>query len=306
MSRQQIATFARELRALRRRAGNPSYERLARETGYPGQTLAAADSGDRLPQLTVTLAYVSACRGDTDAWADRWRAVSARLNTAEHATLLAPGTPGFPTEPVVLPRVRRLPRRGRVVVVLAGVLVLPLVWTILMPWSSLVRLGDPAIPPTSRQAAPEPPPEFQATAGPGCRRDFNRQVHMSSMPGWNEGRDGSFADAGCDNRFLYSAVPENYFQWRFGLTEPATRRCVFEVFIPDSPFASASVRYDVADSFEDAQHRIGQFAIDQRANRGTWVPAGVVIVLTTADVLVQIGSPAVAGPVRISCSRSGS
>ena len=301
VSRQQIAVFARELRALRRRAGNPSYERLARETGYPGPTLAAADSGDRLPQLTVTLAYVSACRGDTDAWADRWRAVSARLNTAEHATLLAPGTPGIPTEPVVLPRVRRLSRRARVVVVLAGVLVLPLVWTILMPWSSLMRPGDPVIPPTSRQAAPGPPPEFQATAGPGCRRDFTRQVHMSSVPGWNEGRAG----AGCDDGFLYSEVPENYFQWRFGLTEPATRRCVFEVFIPDSPFAAGSVRYDVADSFEDAHSRVGQFAIDQRANRGTWVTAPAVV-LTTAGVLVQIGSPAVAGPVRISCSRSGS
>jgi hypothetical protein len=305
VSRQRIADFASGLRALRRRAGSPSYEVLARETGYPGSTLAAADAGERLPQLTVTLAYVSACRGDTDAWADRWRAASARLSTAEHASLLAPGAPGIATEPVVLPRIRRLSRRGRVIVVLAGVLVLPLVWTIVMPWPSSVRPGLPVTPPTSRQTAPGPPPEFMATAGPGCRRDFVRQVHMSAAPGWNEGRAGSFAGDGCDDRFLYSEGSENYFQWRFGLSEPATRRCAFEVFIPDSPFASAWVRYDVADSFEDADHRIGQFQIDQRANRGTWVVAPAVV-LTTADVLVQIGSPAVAGPLRVSCSRSGS
>jgi transcriptional regulator with XRE-family HTH domain len=49
--------FATELRTLRMRTGLP-YRALARKAGYSYSALSTAASGDALPTLEVTLAYV--------------------------------------------------------------------------------------------------------------------------------------------------------------------------------------------------------------------------------------------------------
>ncbi|MFI6287300.1 hypothetical protein ACIBCM_21555 [Streptomyces sp. NPDC051018] len=74
-----VQRFAHELRELRRAAGGPTYRTMARETPYSAPTLSAAASGERMPSLAVTLAYVAACGGDErDAaeWERRWREAS--------------------------------------------------------------------------------------------------------------------------------------------------------------------------------------------------------------------------------------
>ncbi|MFD0586223.1 hypothetical protein [Dactylosporangium darangshiense] len=71
-----ITEFARDLRALRRRAGNPSYRELARTALFAPSVLSTAASGHRLPTLPVTLAFVAACGGDRAAWERRWRSVA--------------------------------------------------------------------------------------------------------------------------------------------------------------------------------------------------------------------------------------
>jgi DNA-binding CsgD family transcriptional regulator len=74
-----IRQFARELRELRAAAGNPPYRDIARNTGYSPSTLSRAASGDRLPSLDVTRAYVLACGGDPVGWEERWRGLCAAL-----------------------------------------------------------------------------------------------------------------------------------------------------------------------------------------------------------------------------------
>ncbi len=79
-----VADFAQELRTLRLRAGNPSYRVLAARTHFAPSTLSTAASGDSLPSLQVTLAYVRACRGNEEIWRQRWTETS-RLITRQAA-----------------------------------------------------------------------------------------------------------------------------------------------------------------------------------------------------------------------------
>ncbi|GAB3979934.1 hypothetical protein GCM10029978_076650 [Actinoallomurus acanthiterrae] len=74
-----LASFAHDLRALRHEAGTPSYRRLAAEAHFSATALSRAASGDMLPSLGVTLAFVAACGGDTREWEARWHAVHAEL-----------------------------------------------------------------------------------------------------------------------------------------------------------------------------------------------------------------------------------
>ncbi|HEV2778487.1 MAG TPA: hypothetical protein VGX25_03720 [Actinophytocola sp.] len=278
-----LGDFARGLRELRRRAGNPSFAALAGETGYSAAILAAAVVGDQLPPLTVTLAYVSACGGDVADWADRWRALSEG-------------------RPVARPR----RRRPRLVLVATGLVVLAGAGVILVK-------GTPSVPqhhPVAWTPAPTTiptgrPPEFLATAGPGCGMDFTRQTRIVDAPGddgWRAARDGASAVAGCDDRVLYSSHPQNSFQWRFMLDGRAARRCAVDVFVPNSPDASGLVWYDVADRFEHPGDGVGRFSVDQPANRGRWVDA-VAVEVGSAEVMIQMTGSGAAGPMRLSCSR---
>ncbi|MGW1562774.1 nSTAND1 domain-containing NTPase [Streptomyces sp. NPDC002144] len=72
-----VARFAAELRKLRAEAGSPTYRVMAQRTGQGTSTLSQAAAGERLPTLPVTLAYVRACGGDQEEWAERWRQAAA-------------------------------------------------------------------------------------------------------------------------------------------------------------------------------------------------------------------------------------
>jgi hypothetical protein len=74
-----LAEFAAGLQALRRDAGNPTYEDLGRRTGYPPSELSAAASGLMMPSLGMTQAYVRACYGDEADWERRWHELAGRL-----------------------------------------------------------------------------------------------------------------------------------------------------------------------------------------------------------------------------------
>ncbi|MFC9502585.1 XRE family transcriptional regulator [Streptomyces sp. NPDC057002] len=74
-----LLEFASGLRRLRQKAGNPPYRTLAEQAHYSISTLSSAASGQRLPTLAVTLAYVRACDGDAREWERRWREVAERL-----------------------------------------------------------------------------------------------------------------------------------------------------------------------------------------------------------------------------------
>lgn len=63
--------FATELRQLERTAGNPPYRSPADQAHCSISPLSSAASGQRLPTLSVTPAYVRACAGDTEEWRER-------------------------------------------------------------------------------------------------------------------------------------------------------------------------------------------------------------------------------------------
>jgi hypothetical protein len=187
----RLAEFAKGLRDLRRRAGNPSYQIMARECGYPMAVLLAAASGRQLPPLTVTLAYVSTCGGDPGAWADRWRSLSARLSEEDHASLIDTGTHDpVPPEPAAT----STRRRERVLLVLAGLVAIGLTAALLlqgrvsMPVDVAAWWTEEPVAPSTATGTPaltaaEPPPEYRAVTGPACPMDFTRQTHISSAPG---------------------------------------------------------------------------------------------------------------------------
>ncbi|MEU7474880.1 helix-turn-helix domain-containing protein [Lentzea sp. NPDC042327] len=78
-----VLAFARELRALRERAGSPTYRELSARTHYSEAALSQAAAGRKLPTLQVALAYVRACGGDEDEWRQRWQETSAGQRPAD-------------------------------------------------------------------------------------------------------------------------------------------------------------------------------------------------------------------------------
>jgi len=72
-----VQQFAYDLRLLRTEAGSPSYRQLSRRAQYAPSVLSRAASGRELPSLNVTLAYVTACGGDVEAWRRRWTTLAA-------------------------------------------------------------------------------------------------------------------------------------------------------------------------------------------------------------------------------------
>jgi WD40 repeat protein len=90
-----LLELAAGLRQLRQKAGNPPYRELAEQAHYSISTLSSAASGQRLPTLAVTLAYVRACDGDVDEWERRWREAAERLGEAhpDPGAAEASGTP---------------------------------------------------------------------------------------------------------------------------------------------------------------------------------------------------------------------
>jgi transcriptional regulator with XRE-family HTH domain len=87
-------TLAAELRALRERAGSPSYRQLAKATNFSASTLAEATAGRRLPTEQVIRALAKAYGDDPDRWA-------AKLREAARLTQLTPraATPAVPALP---------------------------------------------------------------------------------------------------------------------------------------------------------------------------------------------------------------
>ncbi|MEU8257168.1 hypothetical protein AB0C06_23210 [Micromonospora inaquosa] len=79
----ELERFALDLRQLRTKAGAPTYRQLARRAHFSVTTLAKAASGETVPSLQVTLAYVAACDGDLEEWTERWHRLIATVTSVE-------------------------------------------------------------------------------------------------------------------------------------------------------------------------------------------------------------------------------
>ncbi|WP_326674964.1 nSTAND1 domain-containing NTPase [Streptomyces sp. NBC_01237] len=88
-----VAEFACALRKLRHEAGGLTYRAMASKEHYSAATLAQAAAGVRLPTLPVVLAYVRACEGDPEEWAERWQQALREADEANAAS--AEGDPPY-------------------------------------------------------------------------------------------------------------------------------------------------------------------------------------------------------------------
>jgi len=75
-----LQRFADDLKRLRVAAGIASQRLLASRAFVSHTTIWAAERGEELPSLAVTLAIVKACGGDEQDWERRWRLVYAASN----------------------------------------------------------------------------------------------------------------------------------------------------------------------------------------------------------------------------------
>ena len=115
-----IVEFARDLRALRARAGTPKFTTMAHRTGRSKTALADAAGGQHLPRWETVEDFVRACDADPAPWYDRWLA----LRSGEGAPPAPPPPPqdvpepgplhpAPPSPPEPTPEVARCPRPPR-------------------------------------------------------------------------------------------------------------------------------------------------------------------------------------------------
>ncbi|MEV0619394.1 hypothetical protein AB0I81_39170 [Nonomuraea sp. NPDC050404] len=285
---------------------------MERKAGYSSSALSAAASGDRLPSLALTKAYVGACGGDQEAWTITWNALRADLDNKTHDGQ-APGR-----RPPRVRLNRRVLRFSALLVALGVTGAATL---------GLFREGvlfQPAASTAGETKRGRPPgAAFNAVAGPSCPRDTTRSVRiegMSGRNGWKDARSSGWTGAGCKDSFLFSELAydaraetqaRNAFQWRFTTGLRGPRQCTLMVYVPKSGLAGQRVWYTVRDGFDEEARTVGEFTLDQRVWQGRWVSAPVPLIVTSGLVTVEItdtgrdnttGNQAMAaGPVRLSC-----
>ncbi|GAB2846039.1 hypothetical protein GCM10022221_51650 [Actinocorallia aurea] len=74
-ARRSIAAFARDLRALREKAGAPPYRTMAKLANYSASSLATVTREDRLPTWEIVEGFLRACAvdpGEFEIWHRRW------------------------------------------------------------------------------------------------------------------------------------------------------------------------------------------------------------------------------------------
>jgi hypothetical protein len=318
-----LGSFAADLRRLRYAAGSPPYRVLSRRARFSASTLAAAASGQRLPSLEVTCAYVAACGGDVQDWQQRWHDVAAVL-AAEAQLMAEPAGPGAPPEERQPSQassreepswVRRVFRQVIFSAMGAAVMLIGVTIAKSQLGSRPDRDGPvntKATPPLSEATGGG---GFTAVTGPGCDETVTHNTDQYVPPHWHPWRQGSgsgWTGDGCSGAYLYTdttGYPDtwaNTFTWSFRPAAAGRVRCSLDIFIPDSP-GLGFAQYFVYDRNMNEDDRIGSFSIDQGRDRGRWVSEGP---YTSPDGTVQpeltdlgLGHHNVAaGPVRVTCA----
>ncbi|MBV9449577.1 MAG: helix-turn-helix domain-containing protein [Streptosporangiaceae bacterium] len=300
-----LESFALGLRELRRAAGSPPYRVLSRQARYSPSTLAAAASGQRLPSLEVTRAYVAACDGDVRDWERRWRTVAAAL-AAVSPQEAAPVRPQRTARRVILAAIA-IPIA--IAVITAGIVIPDA-----LGGNQPLR-PDPAHRAAARPALPSAGGGFTAVTGPGCdetlTHNTDQYVPADRHP-WRQGNGSGWTEDGCSGAFVYADTTGyadtwgNTFTWSFRPAPDGQVRCTLQIFVPDSP-GLGFAQYFVYDRNMNEDDRIGSFSIDQSRDRGRWMTEGP---YTSPDGTVQLNLTdlglghhnVAAGPVKVSCA----
>ncbi|OKI05294.1 hypothetical protein A6A06_11800 [Streptomyces sp. CB02923] len=156
--------------------------------------------------------------------------------------------------------------------------------------------GTPTAPkksPKPEIKKPAPPREAKVTyegiAGPGCptppRGGYHQAgVHGEVGVGWYGLSGGSTRDGGCSGQF--TSVPmsgdpkkdtDNNVMWWWE-PGPQSRSCQVSVYVPSGPserdVQGSPTHYQVLSDPFNGGTKVGDFAVDQVAHRGSWQSAG--------------------------------
>jgi len=71
-SNDPLVAFARDLQALRKKAGSPPLALMAEHSGLSPATLSNTHAGKKLPTWTAVNGYVLACGGNPEDFSPRW------------------------------------------------------------------------------------------------------------------------------------------------------------------------------------------------------------------------------------------
>ena len=196
-----LVDFARELRALRARAGDPKFAAMSRRTGRSKTALADAVGGRHLARWETVEDFVRACDGDPRAWREAWsraKAAATEPPTADPSREPAPEqgphavpAPVVETEPVsapvtaapdpVVPVVPAPRRGGRRAVVLGTVL--GLVLGVLLGAGSWAALAGPSTDPLSAaEALRAITVQNKVAIGPDALVEDRTPAYLSTVP----------------------------------------------------------------------------------------------------------------------------
>lgn len=307
-----LREFAEDLRQLRSAAGTPTYRELSRKAQYSTSALAAATSGQSLPTLEVTLAYVRACGGNEQEWRERWTSVSQMLRAQPEspagAAASAPETPG--QSPNGAPGSHSPAPRSLVKIGLAPLIIILAIVTVFalnQHGHSPAQLATQ--PPTTEQlASPDTPDSnspdsanppaatpttsnsaaaglsYDETAGVGCpgassTSTFQDQPHPTTHP-LSAATATTWSVQECQNALLTTTPTtnakadawQNDYGWNFH-NVPTSAACTFHIYIADSPNSQYHADYYWTTG-NDQPLDSQHFQLDQSALRGTWVTHG--------------------------------
>jgi len=140
---------------------------------------------------------------------------------------------------------------------------------------------------------------FPALTGVGCAPLPGTSAIMGMRSAGGDGWEGvSGGLPACGGRALASrktgalGVVQDVFTWAFRVGHPAT--CTAEIFVADTNPSSGLAHYNVYGDSLAAGARIGQFVIEQAAQKGRWVPEGSWNVAGTLRIQLT-DAPAYAG-----------
>lgn len=304
--------FATALRALRAAAGSPAYREMSRRAQYSSSALSAAASGQSLPTLELTLAYVRACGGEEREWRERWQTAAAaakppRPDAPPPAPASAPDRGGDAREPGPA---RRRQRTGRTLVKIgAGPLIIALVLVLVLIFNekpaaiNITSHGRtapantaPAGTPTAGSASPAPAassataPEpggagtlYDRTEGPGCVGQSEGAVFEDQpIPThlWTRTTGADWPGGNCPDTVLASEpttnlnpdVWQNDYGWTFR-DVPTNAACTYAIYIADTPDSQYTAGYFWTTG-DGQETDQNAFTVDQGAHRGAWVAHG--------------------------------
>jgi hypothetical protein len=153
--------------------------------------------------------------------------------------------------------------------------------------STTPPVAEPVVPPPPPPVEQPPPITFTAVTGEGCRQLAAFGYYRRGFgEGWQRRARGGWRQDGCRGDVVAAPVsgsathddPDNFVVWWFKPAGIKRGSCTVYVYVPDTgephDVAGRPAHYLAYGRVDLTGGVIGEFQVDQPANRGRWVDAG--------------------------------